>query len=91
MEAYAAHAQSVGLGHGEAPLVGGGSDASTASAMGIPAIDGLGPRGKGFHTLDEYIEFDTLIPKTQALMRFLSHCSQVEASGGGGSGDAPPR
>jgi glutamate carboxypeptidase len=72
MEAYAAHARAVGLGGDEAPRVGGGSDASTASAMGIPAIDGLGPRGKGFHTLDEYIEFDTLIPKTQALVRFLA-------------------
>jgi glutamate carboxypeptidase len=40
--------------------------------MGIPSIDGLGPRGKGFHTVEEYIEVETLIPKAQALARFLA-------------------
>jgi glutamate carboxypeptidase len=72
MGAYGACAHASGLGHAEAPLVGGGSDASTSSAMGIPSIDGLGPRGKGFHTVEEYIEVDTLIPKAQALVRFLA-------------------
>lgn len=71
MEEYAACAQACGLGAGEAPLVGGGSDASTSSAMGIPSIDGLGPRGSGFHTTDEQVEIDTLVPKAQALARFL--------------------
>jgi glutamate carboxypeptidase len=70
--AYGACAHISGLGHGEAPLIGGGSDASTSSGMGIPSIDGLGPRGKGFHTVEEYIEVETLIPKAQALARFLA-------------------
>lgn len=72
LEEYAACARASGLGGGEAPLVGGGSDASTSSAMGIPSIDGLGPRGKGFHTVEERIEVDTLVPKAQALARFLA-------------------
>lgn len=72
MEAYGSCAHASGLGHGEAPLVGGGSDASTSSSMGIPSIDGLGPRGKGFHTVEEFIEVDTLIPKAQALARYLA-------------------
>ncbi|MFY0526013.1 M20 family metallopeptidase [Archangium gephyra] len=72
MTAYGACAHASGLGHGESPLVGGGSDASTSSSMGIPSIDGLGPRGKGFHTVDEFIEVDTLIPKAQALARYLA-------------------
>lgn len=72
MEAYGACAHASGLGHAEAALVGGGSDASTSSAMGIPSIDGLGPRGKGFHTVEEFIEVETLIPKTQALARYLA-------------------
>jgi glutamate carboxypeptidase len=72
MAAYGACAHASGLGHGEAALVGGGSDASTSSSMGIPSIDGLGPRGKGFHTVDEFIEVDTLIPKAQALARYLA-------------------
>lgn len=72
MEAYGAFALASGLQFQEAGLIGGGSDASTSSAMGIPSIDGLGPRGKGFHTVDEYIEVDSLIPKAQALARYLA-------------------
>ncbi|HLK38754.1 MAG TPA: M20/M25/M40 family metallo-hydrolase, partial [Polyangiaceae bacterium] len=72
MVRYAACASAHGLGCSEAPLVGGGSDASTAAALGIPAIDGLGPRGGGFHTKDEHIEVATLVPKAQALARFLA-------------------
>jgi glutamate carboxypeptidase len=69
---YAACARASGLGGDEAPLIGGGSDASTSSAMGIPSIDGLGPRGSGFHTKEELIEIATLVPKAQALARFLA-------------------
>lgn len=72
MDAYAAAARASGLGAGEAPLIGGGSDASTSSAMGIASIDGLGPRGIGFHTKDEQIEIATLVLKAQALARFLA-------------------
>lgn len=71
MESYGAAASASGLGSGEAGLIGGGSDASTAHAMGIAAIDGLGPRGIGFHTKDEQIEVRTLVQKAQALARFL--------------------
>lgn len=60
-----------GLGDGESGLVGGGSDASTTSSIGVPSIDGLGPRGTGFHTLDERVELETLIPKAQALVRYF--------------------
>ncbi len=69
---YAAHARAVGLGDGEAPLLGGGSDASTTAAMGIPSIDGLGPRGSGFHTKDELIEVATLVPKAEAMAAFIA-------------------
>jgi glutamate carboxypeptidase len=72
MSEYAACAREHGLGDGEAPLVGGGSDASTASALGIASIDGLGPRGSGFHTKSEVIELRSLVPKAQALARFLA-------------------
>lgn len=71
MEAYGACARASGLGAGEAALIGGGSDASTSGAMGIASIDGLGPRGIGFHTKDEQIEVVTLVQKAQALARFL--------------------
>ncbi len=60
-----------GLGSGEAPLSGGGSDACTTSALGIPTIDGLGPRGSGFHTTEERVDVASLVPKALALARFL--------------------
>jgi glutamate carboxypeptidase len=68
---YAERAQRHGLGGGESPLVGGGSDANTVSAVGVPAIDGLGPRGRGFHTPNEYIEPATLVPRAKALVETL--------------------
>ena len=68
---YAACARACGLGDGEAPLLGGGSDANTIAPLGVPAIDGLGPRGAGFHTSTEYVELDTFVPKCEALVRFL--------------------
>jgi glutamate carboxypeptidase len=68
---YAACARACGLGDGEAPLLGGGSDANTVAPLGVPAIDGLGPRGAGFHTTTEYAELATFVPKAEALVRFL--------------------
>jgi glutamate carboxypeptidase len=68
---YAACARASGLGDGEAPLLGGGSDANTVAPLGVPAIDGLGPRGAGFHTSTEYVELETFVPKCEALVRFL--------------------
>jgi glutamate carboxypeptidase len=72
MDRYGEAARASGLGAGEAGLIGGGSDASTSHAMGIASIDGLGPRGVGFHTKDEQIEIATLVMKAQALARFLA-------------------
>lgn len=68
---YAAEAKAVGLGSEEAALIAGGSDASSTAAIGIPSIDGLGPRGSGFHTKEELIEIDSLEPKALALARFV--------------------
>ncbi|HTV17818.1 MAG TPA: M20/M25/M40 family metallo-hydrolase [Polyangiaceae bacterium] len=68
---YAAHARAAGLGGDECPLVGGGSDANTVASVGVPAIDGLGPRGEGFHTTTEWMDVTSLRPKAEALARFL--------------------
>ncbi|MFT3928176.1 MAG: M20/M25/M40 family metallo-hydrolase [Myxococcales bacterium] len=68
-----------GLASGEAPRQGGGSDANTVGAVGLPAIDGLGPRGRGYHTHDEQIEIDSLALKADALLRFLAgECAHSE-------------
>ncbi len=76
MDGYGAAARAAGLGSGEAALIGGGSDASTTAALGIASIDGLGPRGVGFHTHDEQIEIATLVQKAEALARFLASFRQ---------------
>lgn len=70
-ERYAGCQKAAGLAAAEAPLLGGGSDASSVAPLGIPAIDGLGPRGSDFHTLKEQVELSTLLPKAEALLRFL--------------------
>lgn len=75
LRSYGEAASRVGLGAAEAPLIGGGSDASTSSAMGIASIDGLGPRGVGFHTKDEQIEVATLLLKAKALAHFLAQAA----------------
>jgi glutamate carboxypeptidase len=69
---YARCAQAAGLGCGEAPLAGGGSDANTLAALGVPVIDALGPRGTGYHTTEEQIELATLVPKAEAVLRLLA-------------------
>ncbi|HYQ80051.1 MAG TPA: M20 family metallopeptidase [Anaeromyxobacteraceae bacterium] len=69
---YGAIQADCGLGSGEAPLSGGGSDASVTGSVGVPSIDGLGPRGAAFHTRDEHIELSSLVPKATALARFLA-------------------
>jgi glutamate carboxypeptidase len=76
---YGVHARAAGLGSEECPLVGGGSDANTVGSVGVPAIDGLGPRGEGFHTTSEWMDLGSLRPKAEALARFLWQ----RAAGGG--------
>ncbi len=70
-EKYSQAAKASGLGFSEAGLIGGGSDASAVSSIGVPAIDGLGPRGTGFHTHEEVIEVSSLALRTEALLRFI--------------------
>jgi len=53
----------ISLRHGITPkwaFVGGGSDASFASAMGKPALCGIGPVGGGAHTQNEFIDTSDL-------------------------------
>ncbi len=69
---YGACQRACGLGEGEAPPAGGGSDACTTAEVGVPSIDGLGPRGAGYHTRDEEVDLGSLVPKAQALLRFLA-------------------
>jgi glutamate carboxypeptidase len=39
---------------------GGGSDGNFTSALGIPTIDGLGPRGGSAHSQDEFLDLQSI-------------------------------
>ena len=39
---------------------GGGSDGNFTAALGVPTLDGLGPRGDGAHALHEHVELGDL-------------------------------
>lgn len=51
---------------------GGGSDGAYASAVGTPVLDGLGPVGGGAHSDREYIELDSIVPRTAMLARLVT-------------------
>lgn len=71
-KAYGECQRRCGLGMGESPRVGSASDACTLGAMGIPVVDGLGARGRGFHGAREEVDLSSLVPKATALLRFLA-------------------
>ncbi len=50
---------------------GGASDANTTSGLGVPTMDGLGPVGGSDHSPDEYLEVDTIVPRTTLLAALL--------------------
>ncbi|MGL5045425.1 MAG: M20/M25/M40 family metallo-hydrolase, partial [Plesiomonas sp.] len=50
---------------------GGGSDANLTASLGIPSLDGFGPVGAGFHSADEYLELDSILPRIRLLQRVL--------------------
>jgi glutamate carboxypeptidase len=50
---------------------GGASDANTASAAGAPTLDGLGPVGGNAHAPTEYMELDSIVPRTTLLAALL--------------------
>lgn len=50
---------------------GGGSDASIASHLGLPALDGLGPEGEGMHAENEHLLLPSFIQRTALLTKLL--------------------
>ncbi len=70
-DAAARIARDLGLGL-EAGQTGGGSDASLASSLGLPTLDGLGPDGDGIHAVNEHILVPSLIDRTALLAALLT-------------------
>jgi glutamate carboxypeptidase len=50
---------------------GGASDANTTAGLGVPTLDGLGPIGGNDHSPYEYLEIDSIVPRTVLLAGLL--------------------
>lgn len=55
----------------EHTATGGASDANTTAALGVPSLDGLGPVGGHAHSEEEYLELDSVAPRTTFLAALL--------------------
>ena len=54
---------------------GGASDANTTAALGIPTIDGLGPVGGDDHSVDEWLDLTSIVPRTTLLAALIDRAS----------------
>ncbi len=70
VEQVVATAERLGFATSDAST-GGASDANTTSGMGVPSIDGLGPVGGNDHAPGEYLEVDSIVPRTTLLAALL--------------------
>jgi glutamate carboxypeptidase len=66
-EHYAACLKEVGYTETTALFTGGCADSGFAAATGAPTLCAVGPVGGRGHTPEEYMEINTLVPRTQAL------------------------
>jgi glutamate carboxypeptidase len=53
---------------------GGASDGNLTAALGIPTLDGLGPVGDGAHSVDEYVEIDSLPERAALIEGLIKRC-----------------
>ena len=73
-EGLAARAQRIYSGIGRTLAAGGNggaSESALAADAGVPALDGLGPVGGGFHSEKEFLELDTVTPRLYLLTMLL--------------------
>ena len=59
---------------------GGASEVSFAGALGLPALDGLGPDGDGAHSLDEHVLLSSLPTRAALTAGLLLKLTEEEAS-----------
>ena len=50
---------------------GGASESALAAEAGVPALDGLGPVGGGFHSEKEFLDLTTLTPRLYLLTKLI--------------------
>jgi len=76
--ALAARAQAIYRGIGKQLGTGGNggaSESALAAEAGVPALDGLGPVGGGFHSDREFLDLNSVTPRLYLLTRLLMDVS----------------
>ena len=46
------------------------------AAVGTPTLDGLGLVGAGGHSLEEFVDLDSIVPRVYLLARFVMECAR---------------
>ncbi|MDQ0644128.1 M20/M25/M40 family metallo-hydrolase [Microbacterium murale] len=70
---YALSAAATGIGqHIEGRPAAGAGDTNLLGSLGVPTVDGFGPRGGGAHAVDEHILTSSLLERVALLEAFLS-------------------
>jgi glutamate carboxypeptidase len=99
MEKTAATARLVELAHGIAAELGftfadirtgGASDGNYVAALGVPTLDGMGPVGGYDHSPEEYLEMDSIVPRTALLAGLIAAIATDRAASLRTRAGAPP-
>jgi len=56
---------------------GGASDANTTAALGLPTLDGLGPVGGDDHSVDEWLDLTSVVPRTTLLAGLIGRIGEA--------------
>jgi glutamate carboxypeptidase len=56
---------------------GGASDANTTAALGVPTLDGLGPIGGDDHSVDEWLDVASVVPRTALLAALIARADEA--------------
>jgi glutamate carboxypeptidase len=56
---------------------GGASDANTTAALGLPTLDGLGPVGGDDHSVDEWLDLTSVVPRTTLLAGLIARIGEA--------------
>ena len=55
---------------------GGAADANTVAALGVPVLDGLGPVGGNDHSPAEFLDLDSVVPRTALLAGLIARAGR---------------
>jgi glutamate carboxypeptidase len=56
---------------------GGASDANTTAALGVPTLDGLGPVGGDDHSIDEWLDLNSVVPRVTLLAALIGRIGEA--------------